>query len=147
MKGSKMMKKLALICACLMMPMAANAACVGGTEIRANTVADNPNGNCTDTTCNGHTFCKSNGTMNWWSAFNWCASNGRSLASFSTMCPGIQTSPNNVTGACPNLQGVGGSQWAWSSLAYGSKYAILVNLSSGAVSYGHRTNSNYAFCE
>ena len=141
-----MMKKVAIICACLIWAGAVNAACVGGTEIKANTVADNLNGNCTETTCNGHTFCKSNGTMNWWSAFNWCASNGRKLASFSTMCPGIQTSPNTATGACLNLQGVGGGQ-AWSSLTYGSNTAILVNLSSGAVYNYYRSNGYYAFCE
>ena len=142
-----MMKKVAIICACLMWAGAVNAACVGGTEIKANSVEDNPNGNCTETTCNGHTFCKSKGSMNWWSAFNWCASNGRTLAKFSTMCPGVRTSPNNVEGACPNLQGVAGNVWGWSSLAYSSNSAFLVTLSSGAVGNDGRHYGLYAFCE
>ena len=142
-----MIKKATLICACLMWAGAVNAACVGGTEIKANSVEDNPNGNCTETTCNGHTFCKSKGSMNWWSVFNWCASNGRTLAKFSTMCPGVQTAVNNVTGACPNLQSVGGSQYAWSSLAYGGNNALHVNLSSGAVGNDGRHYGLYAFCE
>ena len=141
-----MIKKAILICACLIWAGAVNAACVGGIEIKANTVADNPNGNCTETTCNGHTFCKSNGTMNWWSAFNWCASNGRKLANFSTMCPGVQTAANNDTGACPNLQSVGGNHYAWSSLAYGGNNANTVILSSGAVN-GYNRSYYYAFCE
>jgi len=92
------------------------------------------------------TFCKSGQSMNWWSAFNWCASISGSLASFSAMCPAVPTASNNVTGACPGLQGKGDS-WVWSSLGYGSNGAILVNLSSGAVNGHIRNGSHYALCE
>ena len=95
------------------------------------------------------TFCKSGQAMNWWSAFNWCASISGSLASFSAMCPGVPTAVNNITGACPGLQGKGDS-WVWSSLGYGSNDAVVVNLSSGAVGNYTRYGSPYgrnALCE
>ena len=86
--------------------------------------------------------------MNWWAAFNWCDSVGGSLASFGEMCPKIPTAVNNTTGACPGLQGKGSDQWVWSSLGFGSSYALVVDLSSGMVSQRGR-NSNYycALCE
>ena len=111
---------------------AAMAECVGGTWVTANSVANNPD-ICTEATCNGATFCKSNGSMNWWSAFTWCASNGLHLASFQEMCPGISTSSPTT---CVNLKGVGGDQWVWSSLENGNKYAFIANLSLGSVSIG-----------
>jgi len=134
------MKKIIifLVCVCfLTMPaMAAEPTCNGGSTISAN---------------NGTTFCKSDRAMNWWSAFTWCESQGRKLADFATMCPDVPQYPTNTEGDCPNLQGKGDNQWVWSSLAYGSDYALVVNLSSGAV-YGNYRNygSHYyphALCE
>jgi len=116
--------------------MAAEPTCNGGSTITAN---------------NGTTFCKSDKGMNWWSAFTWCESQGRTLAEFSKMCPGVSQTPANEEGDCPNLQGLAESGWVWSSLAYGSNAALLVNLSSGAVSYdrnyGRNHNGYYALCE
>ncbi len=135
-------------------PSFAYTSCVGGTEITSKVYGTtDASSYCTSVMCPSpaKTFCKSDKSMNWWTAFNWCKSNGGTLASFASMCPGITTSPNNVTGACPALHGVGGSQWVWSSMGYGSSHALFVNLSSGAVngSYYYRTNSNdlYALCE
>ena len=106
------------------------------------------NGGKTITAKDGTTFCKSDNTMNWWSAFTWCESQNRTLAEFKTMCPGVSQAPSNTTGDCPNLQGLADSGWVWSSLAYGSDDAIIVNLSSGAVTNYHRYNySSYALCE
>ena len=132
------MKKiiLLLICGCVFLatPVMAGT-CNGGTEITAK---------------NGKVFCKSDKTMNWWTAFNWCASQGRSLANFSTMCPGVATITNNTAGACSNLQGVGGNVWVWTNVAYSTGSAYRVSLSSGVVSaYGNRNDvsSYFAFCE
>jgi len=96
---------------------------------------------------NGTTFCKSDKEMNWWSAFTWCESQGRTLADFTTMCGNVSQSPSNTEGDCPNLQGLAESGWVWSSLAYSSHGAILVNLSSGAVYGPYRNNVTYALCE
>ena len=97
---------------------AAYTSCVGGTEITRNQYGSQPDGvNCTSETCPQtlKKFCKSDLGMNWWSAFNWCKSNGGTLASFASMCPGVTTAQNNVTGACPALQKTG-NQGVWSSL-------------------------------
>ena len=145
------MKKIIifLVCVCfLTMPaMAAEPTCNGGSTFKANT--KETYSNCSDETCNGKTFCKSDNEMNWWSAFTWCESQGRTLAEFSKMCPGVSQALANTTGDCPNLQGKGDNVWVWSSLAYGSSYAILVNLSSGAVYFGGRDShySHFALCE
>jgi len=117
----------------------------GATGAPTTCVRENGKDTCPATT---KTFCKSGRTMNWWTAFNWCASIGGSLASFSAMCPDVPTASNNVTGACPGLQGKGDS-WVWSSLGYGSNAAVFVDLSSGAVNYYYRYNygSYFALCE
>ena len=44
----------------------AQAECRGGTEVKG--------------VKNDHTYCVSNITMTWWSAFTWCQANNRTLA-------------------------------------------------------------------
>jgi len=126
-----------LMCLCfLATPMlAAEPTCNGGLTITAN---------------NGTTFCRSDKEMNWWSAFTWCESQNRKLADFATMCPGVSQVPADKEGACPNLQGrPGNGVKLWSSLAYDSRTALVVILSSGAVNSYSRygTNGFYALCE
>ena len=143
-----MRKIIAFLCLCACFATSAIAAeptCEGrgGTIIKAYAATDP---GCSDETCNGHEFCKSDKTMNWWSAFTWCESQNRKLADFATMCPGVSQTPAGTEGNCPNLQGKGGGP-VWSNLAYDSDRAILVNLSSGIV-YDNTRNSNYyALCE
>lgn len=129
----------------------AYTSCVGGTEITANvyTDADAPD-TCTADYCpsSAKSFCISNNSMNWWSAFNWCQSNGGTLASFNSACPNTPVRTNITAGACPALQGVGPDKYHWTSMGFGSSAAFLVKLSSGAVSYDVRNNANiYALCE
>ena len=132
------MKKIIifLVCVCfLTMPaMAAEPTCNGGSTITAK---------------NGTKFCKSDKAMNWWSAFTWCESQGRSLAEFSKMCPNVPQYPTNTEGECPNLQGLPEDGWVWSSLAMSNNAAIVVNLSSGAACGFHRygTKETFALCE
>ena len=129
-----MKKIIVFLCLCAVVPaMAAEPTCNGGSIITAK---------------DGTTFCKSNQKMNWWSAFTWCESQGRKLANLSKMCPNVSQVPRNEDGDCPNLQGKG-DVWVWSSLAYDEKYALGVNLSSGAISYGSRVADYYpyALCE
>ena len=130
------MKKimLFLMCVCFVTPVSAEPTC-------------EENGGSIITAKDGTKFCKSDKTMNWWSAFAWCESQKRTLAEFSKMCPGVSQSPANKDGDCPNLQGLADSGWVWSSLAYGSNNAFIVDLSSGAVHYGWRANGYSALCE
>jgi len=129
----------------------AYTSCVGGTEITANvhTDEDAPD-TCTAEYCPSpaKSFCISNNGMNWWSAFNWCKSNGGTLASFNSACPNTPVRTNNTAGACPALQGVGESKYYWTSMGSGSSFAFVVNLSSGAVYANYRSsNGYYALCE
>ena len=149
------MKKLVFfLCMCTFLAAPAMAETCennGGTLITAHAATDpgcSPATANTAATCNGKTFCKSDKAMNWWSAFTWCESQGRTLAEFSKMCPGVSQTPANTTGDCPNLQGLAESGWVWSSLAYGSNSAIVVHLSSGAVlNVDGRNVNHYALCE
>ena len=130
----------------------AYTSCVGGTEITTNVYGtEGASDYCTPVTCPvpAKKFCLSLRTMNWWSAFNWCRSNGGTLASFASMCPGVATDANNVAGACPALQGMGFNHWVWSSLGSGTASAFIVNLSSGAVASlsSYRYINYFAFCE
>ena len=144
------MKKLIVFLMCVFAVtsvMAAEPTCKdhGGTLITTHSASDE---GCTSATCNGKTFCKSDKAMTWWSAFTWCESQGRTLADFAVMCPGVSQTPANTTGDCPNLQGLAESGWVWSSLAYGSNSAIVVHLSSGAVlNVDGRNVNHYALCE
>ena len=131
-----MKKILFLTCTCLFFASAAMAACEAGTEITGK---------------NGHVYCKSNDSMNWWSAATWCEAQRRHLASMEEMCP--DTGSNNAwdgsigSGKCANLNGVG-SKYGWSSLASGSSDAFYVILSNGTVGTHVRNTSPdlYAFC-
>ena len=142
-----MKKKIVFLMCVLAMvtPVMAEPTCEGhgGKLITAHKATDE---GCSDKTCNGHEFCKSDKPMNWWSAFTWCESQGRKLADFSVMCPGVSQTPANMTGDCPNLQGRG-SDIVWSSLNYNSIFSITVNLSSGAVFTHQHLATPCAFCE
>ena len=155
------MKKLIVFLMCVFAVTSVHAAfnadeCTasGGTVITRNVNgATGAPSTCTPDKCPATVkkFCKSGQTMNWWTAFNWCASIGGSLASFGEMCPKVPTASNNITGACPGLQGKGDSG-VWSSLGYGSNSALHVDLFSGAVNgYGYRSTRsnayNSALCE
>ena len=130
----------------------AYTSCVGGTEITANahTDADAPD-TCDADHCPSpaKSFCVSNNPMNWWSAFNWCQSNGGTLASFNSACPNTPVRTNGTAGACPALQGVGENKYYWTSMGSGTTHALLVSLYSGSVGNDARTNysGHYALCE
>ena len=123
--------------------------CVGGCCIKANKTTADYEG-CDAQTCNGYEFCKSNSTMTWWSAFTWCESNGRHLATFSEMCPGIIASLNSAEGSCRNLTNttVAGVR-VWTAYPRNSGEAFVTGLSSGAIAsniFNHPSYS-YALCK
>ena len=140
-----MKKIIVFLCLCVCLAVSAMATeqeelpCNGGSIITAK---------------DGTKFCKSDKTMNWWTAFAWCESQGkgRKLADFAKACPDASQAPAETEGQCPNLQGKG-DVWIWSSLAQGSGSAISVKLSSGTVrSYNRKFGLDYgdyayALCE
>ena len=139
------------------LPSFAYDRCVGGSIIKRNEYGEEgAPSTCTQAMCpvrkeneDPKTFCVSDKQMNWWSAFTWCKSNGGTLASFASMCPGVNTYSNNTTGACPGLQGTfDSSHMAWSSLGGGTGNAFDVNLFSGNV-ITHNRHGGYAsaLCE
>ena len=140
-----MKKWFILACMCFLVTPTIAQTCNGGTPVKSNTTATNPD--CSADTCNGHEFCKSNNGMNWWSAFAWCESQGRKLASTATMCPHTSPAANDNAGDCPNLQGVGDDQYVWSTLVYSDTHVATVNLSTGSLHSGKRTYDFFAFCE
>ena len=147
-----MIKKMIFILVTIMFVKTAGAytECVGGSIIKRNQYGvDGAPTTCTTAMCPGDTktFCKSNLPMNWWSAFNWCKSNGGTLANFKNMCPGVATSLNTAEGACPALQKTGVSQYAWSSMGYGTTNAFTVNIASGGINHFSRNSSYYVLCE
>ena len=93
----------------------------------------------------GETYCRSNVSLNWWSAHAWCDAANMTLVSLDR-CNGKN---GNITGdtACPNFKGTGSND-CWTSSVPSSSHVFAVNLSSGAVSYYATRNYNsYALCE
>ena len=86
--------------------------------------------------------------MNWWSGFTWCEAIGGRVVSFASICPGVQTAPNDVTGACPNIKGIS-SDWGLTAVGWQASQLLYVQLSSGAVTNGatNRATANVAICE
>ena len=99
--------------------------CKGGTIIRAK---------------NNETFCKSNVTMNWWSAAIWCTETGSRLATMYEMCP--DWDGNAYYDKCPELAGKGSGN-VWSSTAGDQDHAYGVNLSNGRVGHNDHYNGYY----
>ena len=122
--------------------------CNGGTPITSHKATDE---GCDSDTCNEHIFCKSNKSMNWWSAFAWCESQNRKLADLSVMCPGVSQTSISMEGGCPNLWGVANTGFVWSSLACNPDEAFVVHITSGAIGCDVRLPDSgrmrYALCE
>ena len=134
------MRKILIISSMLMMSFAVSAQ-------EAETCA-NGAGTVITGAVTGHKYCKSNGTMNWWNAHAWCDALGRRLFDRSDCACG-NTTADCANGKCPELVGVGGEQWIWTSTPTptGSSYAYIVSLSSGhIVDNYYRSNLFSAFC-
>ena len=120
------MKKLLLILTLsIALPNIAMADCVGGEEKPGK---------------NGHVYCISNQTMNWWSAFAWCKANKRHLATLDEAC-----NNQSWSGGCTNMN-IGVNKSAWTAIASGDSSAYLVLLYPGFVSTYTRTSNANALC-
>ena len=105
-----------LICFCIITKFAYAGTCNGGVEFQG--------------AVNGHTYCRSKATMNWWTAFGWCKKQGRELASIDQLCDNW----NGVTSdnICPNMK-LESEMTVWSSNPNGSSCVFLVSLKSGNI--------------
>lgn len=115
-------------------------------------IAESCIGGTTDQGKNGHTYCFSNFSMNWWSAFEWCKSNGRHLATVWEACDSID---NTLSAYCSNIHSLGAKQngsspWAlWTSISKNANTAYTVSAHHGFVhsSYDFSKTSDYpALC-
>ena len=105
--------------------------CIGGTIITGH-----------DTT---RSFCISNNTMNWWTAHQWCAGNGRVLAHPDNLC-NYKEGWFIGNGGCPNFSGKQQPSNAWTSLALHSDIAIKAH--GGGTNWSLRDDSRFqAVCE
>ena len=132
-KKEFLMKKILfalLICFCIVAKSSYAGTCNGGVEFQG--------------AVNGHTYCRSNSAMNWWTSFGWCKKQGRELASIDQLCDNWNgVSSDNV---CPNMM-VALDAWSWSSNPSGTYLAFSVNLSSGKLDMAHyRITGAYAVC-
>ena len=154
-KGGKMKKfGILLLSLCITTPALAdfwtNCTNNDGTIIQANSYGNDKGGSCSDPNdssktknCNGKSFCISNSTRNWWSAFTWCDSIGGHLADFSSLCPGSQQELNVP---CPNMKNIMSGRRAWTNL--GSRragYSYLIDISTGSITELHRDAENPAY--
>ena len=97
---------------------------------------------------NGHVYCISAAKMNWWSALAWCQSQNSQLADFSIVCPNSTIS--SAAGSCPNMQGVGITDYGWTSSPSGGSDAVNLQFSNGAVYTGYHQRhevTGHAICE
>ena len=107
---------------------------------------------------------RSNSTMTWWSAKNWCEAQGKRLISYSDLqcdhlsdrgygycCKDSGSCSSNITTQSAIMQALR-SKWdsgyVWTDTSYSSCYAFRVGLYDGYVSYTDRYgNGYYALCE
>ena len=117
--------------------VAVGQTCIGGTE---------------DTGKNGHSYCFSNISMNWWAAHQWCQSNKRHLATVWEACDSL---PNTLSAYCSNIGGIGTSQhgsspWSlWTSVSKDISTAYAVSGHHGSLLTGfnfEKSSDRQALC-
>ncbi len=125
----KLLTLTAIVTGFLTIGSAANAAtCEGGSLITGN---------------NGHEYCQSNREMNWWSAYTWCETQGRHLATIYEICPDWDGSTGE--GKCANVSG-SFATWFWSSTASQANNAFLATQKMGVWGDAQRTSTRRALC-
>ena len=107
------------------------AACDGGTEIGE--------------------FCISNADLNWWSAENWCQSNGMHLPTIYEVCPGWGGyDEDGIEGTFEDctLELSIGSKFCWTATSFNSQSAFMLKPTDPgpSVSAFPKNESNRALC-
>ena len=130
------MKKLFLtICLTIILFTPASAACNGGTEY----VID------------GYTFCVSKISLNWWSAENWCQSNGMHLPTIYEVCPGwAGYDEDGIEGTfedCTLKLSIGNKNcWTATSFNSQSAFTLKPTVPGHSVSAPYKTDTYRALC-
>lgn len=115
-----------------MMSLPVEAVCQKGTEITGK---------------NGHVYCMSKIDMNWYTAFAWCDTQGRSLVTVEQLCDidDTQTWDGNIgEGVCPNTVDITFPRELWTARPYGSN--VFIARSKGILAIEHRGNGFRAIC-
>ena len=73
---------------------------------------------------NGHVYCQSDNTMNWWSAYTWCGAQGRHLATMYEVCPEWDGSTGD--GKNCNLNSFSTNYCTWSATALNTDKAFFI---------------------
>ena len=105
------------------------AACDGGTEIGE--------------------FCLSNAELNWWSAANWCQSNGMHLPTIYEVCPGwggYDEDGITFEECTRELSLVNKACWTATSFDSRSAVELLPRVPRHSVSASYKNESNRALC-
>lgn len=106
------------------------AACDGGTEIGE--------------------FCISNAELNWWSAANWCQSNGMHLPTIYEVCPGWGGyDEDGIEGTfedCTRDLSLEEICWTATSFNSQSAFTLLWGANYTTVSPAYKTYTNRALC-
>ena len=84
--------------------------------------AESCEGGTLQTGDNGHVFCQSNNSMNWWSAYAWCEAQGRHLATMYEISPIWDGSTGD--GKC-GLSSFPNGDYNWSATAAGTQYVYV----------------------
>ncbi len=82
-------------------------------------------------------FCFSNVKLNWWSAYNWCATHGLRLAKIKEVCPEWNGKVETSSTGCPSLSEAV-NEGGWTATASGAESALAFNFYSGYISTGTR---------
>ena len=100
--------------------------CAEGTVLRTN---------------NGTEYCKSNTSLSWKAAAQWCAAQKMKQPSWEELCPGSHFGKN-----CDNLRGTGELS-VWTSTTAGEGVAMRINLSCGCTNKNQYSHKYYAICK
>ena len=127
-----MKKVFVLVCGMMMSVSVSAATCIGGTMI----TGKDPN----------RSFCISDRVMNWWSAHQWCAGNGRVLVHPDNLCNYNGYGWFMGDGGCPNL-GTFLHTNLWTSLGLSEENALWLQFNLVFVSYPRDRVNGSAVCE
>ena len=79
---------------------------------------------------NGHVYCQSNNTMNWWSAYTWCEAQGRHLATMYELCPDWDGSTGSK---CTNYNAFDSAGWTSTASQDNKAFRVYSPATGGVV--------------
>ena len=100
----------------------------------------NANNGGTLVTIGGDTFCKSNSTMNWWSAYAWCQAMDGYMPSIAELCPGKSITDDNACGRTY------GDTWSSTTCTSDKVWRVYSNTSMGCGANSVKTKTVFVHC-